>query len=111
MLVLSGEVKIVMLGVVVGVSAAAALTGFTRSLLFEVRPADPSILVGVSTLFIIVALRALSQGDGRPLSTQCGHGELPRKSPGRTANNKSFWKPPTLDAAKSRVGWLPSRRF
>jgi putative ABC transport system permease protein len=57
-LVLSRGAKIVTLGVVVGISAAAALTRLMQSLLFEVRPADPSILVGVSSLFIVVALVA-----------------------------------------------------
>ena len=58
LLILSRGAKIVLLGVVVGISAAAGLTRLMRSLLFEVRPADPSILVGVSVLLIIVALHA-----------------------------------------------------
>lgn len=57
-LILWRGAKIVLLGVVIGISAAAGLTRLIRSLLFEVRPADPSILAGVSALLIIVAMVA-----------------------------------------------------
>lgn len=57
-LVLSRGVKITMIGVVIGISAAAALTRLMQSLLFEVRPADPSILTGVGVLLVAVALVA-----------------------------------------------------
>jgi putative ABC transport system permease protein len=58
MLVLSRGAKIVLLGVSVGIAVAAGLTGWIRNLLLEVRPAVPSILLGVSTLLVIVALVA-----------------------------------------------------
>jgi predicted permease len=57
-LILSRGAKIVLLGVVIGISGAAGLTRLIQSLLFEVRPTDPSILAGVSTLLIIVAMVA-----------------------------------------------------
>ena len=58
MLILSRGAKITLLGVVIGISAAAGVTRLMQSLLFEVSAADPFVLVGVSTLLILVALVA-----------------------------------------------------
>jgi predicted permease len=58
MLVLSRGAKIALLGVGIGITAAAGLTRLMRSLLFEVSPADPFVLVGMGTLLICVALVA-----------------------------------------------------
>ena len=49
MLVLSRGAKIALLGVGIGITAAAGLTRLMRSLLFEVSPADPFVLVGMGT--------------------------------------------------------------
>jgi putative ABC transport system permease protein len=57
-LILSRGAKISLLGVVIGISAAAGLTRLMRSFLFEVGPADPSIFVGVCVLLMVVALAA-----------------------------------------------------
>lgn len=58
MLILSWGAKIALVGVVIGISAAVGLTRLMQSLLFEVSAADPSILVGVGTLLMAVALIA-----------------------------------------------------
>lgn len=58
MLILSRGARIALLGVIVGISAAAILTRLIQSLLFEVSPSDPSILGGVAAILIIVALAA-----------------------------------------------------
>ena len=58
MLILSRGAKIALVGVVIGICAAVGLTRLMQSLLFEVRPADPSILAGVGALLVFVALLA-----------------------------------------------------
>jgi putative ABC transport system permease protein len=58
MLILSRGAKIALLGVSIGIAAAAILTRLIQSLLFEVSAADPSILAGVGGLLVIVALAA-----------------------------------------------------
>jgi putative ABC transport system permease protein len=45
-------------GVVVGSCAAFALSRFLKSLLFQVSATDPAIFIGISFLFVIVALLA-----------------------------------------------------
>ncbi len=45
-------------GAAVGIAAALAVTGFLRSLLFEVRPTDPAALAGAAALLLAVALLA-----------------------------------------------------
>jgi ABC-type lipoprotein release transport system permease subunit len=57
-LILSRGGKIALLGMSVGICAAAGLTRLMRSLLFEVSPADPSVLAGVCLLLMVVALAA-----------------------------------------------------
>lgn len=57
-LVVLQSLRLAGLGVIVGVVAALLTTGLLRSLLFEVRPADPLTLAGVSALLLLVALLA-----------------------------------------------------
>jgi hypothetical protein len=44
--------------VVVGMIAGLALTRVMRDLLFQVSPTDPATFIGVSLLFVVVALLA-----------------------------------------------------
>jgi len=45
-------------GAVVGSCAALALSRFLKSLLFQVSATDPAIFIGISLLFVIVAVLA-----------------------------------------------------
>ena len=45
-------------GVAIGVGAAVASTRVLRSLLFDVSPTDPLVLVGVSTLLLLLGVLA-----------------------------------------------------
>lgn len=45
-------------GLAVGVAGALALTRVLRSLLFEIKPTDPTTFIGVALLLIVVALFA-----------------------------------------------------
>jgi len=57
-LVMKDGVKLALLGVVLGLAGAIALTRVMVSLLFEVKPTDPATLIGVSLLLAAVALLA-----------------------------------------------------
>jgi putative ABC transport system permease protein len=46
------------IGVVIGVAVAIGLTRFLRSLLYDVSPTDPLILIGTSAVLLLVALAA-----------------------------------------------------
>jgi putative ABC transport system permease protein len=46
------------IGIVVGIGGALALTRFLRSMLFEIKPTDPSTFMGVAILLALVALLA-----------------------------------------------------
>jgi ABC-type antimicrobial peptide transport system permease subunit len=46
------------IGVVIGVAVAIGVTRFLRSLLYDVSPTDPVILVGTCVLLLLVALAA-----------------------------------------------------
>ena len=48
----------VIAGLVVGLLAAAGLTGTLRALLFETSPLDPGVLAGVGTILLVVGLAA-----------------------------------------------------
>jgi ABC-type antimicrobial peptide transport system permease subunit len=48
----------VLIGIVVGVGAAAAAGRFINTLLFDVQPTDPLVLTGAGALMIVVALGA-----------------------------------------------------
>jgi ABC-type antimicrobial peptide transport system permease subunit len=51
-------VKLGLLGIVLGLAGAIALTRVMASLLFEVRPTDPTTLIGVAILLAAVAVLA-----------------------------------------------------
>lgn len=57
-LILRSGLKLVVIGLVLGLVAAAAAAHAIQSLLFEVQPLDPLIFVGVATLFTAVATLA-----------------------------------------------------
>jgi putative ABC transport system permease protein len=57
-LVMKDGVKLGLLGIVLGLAGAIALTRLMVSLLFEVKPTDPVILMGVALLLAAVALLA-----------------------------------------------------
>ena len=57
-LVMGQGLTVTIVGVVIGVAGSFALTRFLSSLLFEVSPNDPMIILGVVTLMILVALAA-----------------------------------------------------
>jgi putative ABC transport system permease protein len=57
-LVMKDVVKLGLLGIVLGLAGAIALTRVMVSLLFEVNPADPATLIGVALLLAAVAMLA-----------------------------------------------------
>ena len=57
-LVVGQGARLTLIGVVFGITGSFALTRFLRSLLFEVKPTDPLTIIGVSILFLLVALFA-----------------------------------------------------
>jgi putative ABC transport system permease protein len=57
-LVMKDGVKLGLLGIVLGLAGAIALTRVMVSLLFEVKPTDPATLIGVALLLAAVALLA-----------------------------------------------------
>ncbi len=57
-LVLGQCLRLVLLGVTIGLAVSAVLTRFIATLLYEVKPADPVILCAVSAILVAVALAA-----------------------------------------------------
>ena len=57
-LILGQGAMLAMVGIVFGLAGALALTRFLRSLLFEIKPNDPTTFMGVAILLMIVALLA-----------------------------------------------------
>ena len=57
-LLVGNGMKVVGIGVAVGLLGSLALTRLMASLLFGVRPADPAVLSGVGALLLAVALAA-----------------------------------------------------
>jgi ABC-type antimicrobial peptide transport system permease subunit len=57
-LVLTEATKLIVIGVVLGVAAAPALTKAMASLLYGVSAADPFIFLSVTLLLVIVSLAA-----------------------------------------------------
>jgi putative ABC transport system permease protein len=55
-MVVGQGMRVVAVGVVLGVAGALALTRFLSSILFEVGATDPRIFLGVSTVMVGVAL-------------------------------------------------------
>jgi len=57
-LVMKDGVKLGLLGIVLGLAGAVALTRVMVSVLFEVKPTDPATLIGVALLLAVVAMLA-----------------------------------------------------
>jgi putative ABC transport system permease protein len=57
-LVLKKGMALVLIGVAIGLAGALALTRSIKSLLFEVKAADPLTLIAVALLLVVVALLA-----------------------------------------------------
>ncbi len=57
-LVMKDAVKLVLLGITLGLAGAMALTRVMVSVLFEVKPTDPATLIGVALLLAAVAMLA-----------------------------------------------------
>jgi putative ABC transport system permease protein len=57
-LVVVQSLRVVLIGVSLGLVGAAVLSGILRSLLYEVRPRDPMTLAGVTILLFVIALAA-----------------------------------------------------
>jgi putative ABC transport system permease protein len=57
-LTMKDGVKLGLLGIVLGLAGAIALTRLMVSVLFEVKPTDPAILIGVALLLAAVAMLA-----------------------------------------------------
>ena len=67
-LVMKDGVKLGLLGIVLGLAGAIALTRVMVSLLFEVKPTDPATLIGVALLLAAVATLACYVPARRALS-------------------------------------------
>ena len=67
-LILSQGAKLTLLGVVIGVAAAWALTRFLAGLLFEVNATDPATFLSISLLLVSIALVACFLPARRALS-------------------------------------------
>jgi putative ABC transport system permease protein len=57
-LILTQGLKLVSLGVVIGLGAAFALARWMETMLFGVRPTDPMTFAGIALLLIFIALLA-----------------------------------------------------
>jgi putative ABC transport system permease protein len=57
-LVMRQTARLVAIGAVLGIAGALALGRFLTSLVFEVRPGDPTTLVTVTVLLTLVAVAA-----------------------------------------------------
>jgi ABC-type antimicrobial peptide transport system permease subunit len=57
-LVMKDALKLGLLGILLGLAGAIALTRVMVSLLFEVKPTDPATLIGVALLLAAVAMLA-----------------------------------------------------
>jgi ABC-type antimicrobial peptide transport system permease subunit len=51
--------RLVLLGVSLGLAGAAGLTRYLGSLLFQVKPTDPLIFSGVAVVLVVVAIAAM----------------------------------------------------
>ncbi len=57
-LILSQGMKLVVIGLIIGLGTAAGLGRFIRSQLYQIEPLDPMVFGGVTVLFLLVALFA-----------------------------------------------------
>lgn len=69
-LVMKDGVKLGLLGIVLGLAGALALTRLMVSLLFDVKPTDPATLIGVALLLAVVATLACYIPARRALNIQ-----------------------------------------
>jgi len=57
-MIVGQSVRLAIAGVIVGVLASIAVTRLFRTLLFEVSPTDPVVLVGVSAMLLLMSVAA-----------------------------------------------------
>jgi ABC-type antimicrobial peptide transport system permease subunit len=57
-MIIGQGIKLVLIGVAIGLAAALGLTRFLSGLLYGVKPGDPATLVAVSALLMAIALLA-----------------------------------------------------
>ena len=57
-MIMRGGLRLVAVGLVVGLAGAAGAARLIRTLLFEVEPLDPWIYIGVAVLFTVVGVLA-----------------------------------------------------
>jgi len=69
-LIMKDGIKLTLLGIVLGLAGAVALTRLMASLLFEVKPTDPATLIGVAFVLAAAALLACYIPARRALSIQ-----------------------------------------
>jgi putative ABC transport system permease protein len=69
-LIMKDGIKLTLLGIVLGLAGAVALTRLVASLLFEVKPTDPATLIGVAFVLAAAALLACYIPARRALSIQ-----------------------------------------
>ena len=69
-LVMKDGIRLTVLGIVLGLAGAAALTRLMVSLLFEVKPMDPATLIAVALLLAAAAFLACYIPARRALSIQ-----------------------------------------
>jgi len=69
-LIMKEGIKLTLLGIVLGLVGAVALTRLMVSILFEVKPSDPGTLIGVALLLAAAALLACYIPARRALSIQ-----------------------------------------
>ena len=69
-LIMKDGIKLTLIGIVLGLAGAIALTRLMVSLLFEVKPTDPATLIGVASLLAAAALLACYIPARRALNIQ-----------------------------------------
>ena len=69
-LIMKDGIKLTLIGIVLGLAGAVALTRTMVSLLYEVKPTDPATLIGVALLLAAAALLACYIPARRALSIQ-----------------------------------------
>ncbi|MBI2688793.1 MAG: ABC transporter permease [Acidobacteria bacterium] len=57
-LVMNSGVRLTLIGAVIGLTAAAGLTRFMETLLFQVRPLEPAVFAGVTVILALTAMFA-----------------------------------------------------
>jgi putative ABC transport system permease protein len=57
-MVIGQALRLVMVGILIGIPAALALTGVMGTLLFEIEPTDPITFVSVATVLVLTGLAA-----------------------------------------------------